>query len=191
MLTKTECRQKVRAARGSRAQRALESEAICRSILGFDAYRRAATVAAYAALPWEADVSAVAQDALSAGKTLCMPRVGADGAMTFHRVYAMEDLVPGRWGIPEPSPDAATVAPEEIDLMLIPLEAVDAEGMRLGKGGGYYDRVLPCTDAVRLGVALTWQWVDRVPSDPWDAPLDAAAHGHGVTVFMPRRPDHR
>ena len=65
----------------------------------------------------------------------------------------------------------------------MPLEGVDRKGFRLGKGGGYYDRLLADCMAYTLGCALSWQWADQVPRDTWDIPLHAVADDQGIHEF--------
>lgn len=72
------------------------------------------------------------------------------------------------------------------DLLLVPLEAIDSTGMRLGKGGGFYDRMLEAVSPVSLGMVMSWQWVQQVPADPWDRPLNGAAGKDGITWFANR-----
>ena len=71
--------------------------------------------------------------------------------------------------------------------MLMPLCAVDSAGYRLGKGGGCYDRYVAARSlrALRVGVALGYQRVDTIPTDPWDVPLDACAFPDGLTRYDP------
>lgn len=63
----------------------------------------------------------------------------------------------------------------EIDFAIVPGVAFDRELRRLGRGGGYYDRLLPLMRCTSVGAAFVWQIVDRVPCDPWDCPVDAVA----------------
>jgi 5-formyltetrahydrofolate cyclo-ligase len=83
------------------------------------------------------------------------------------------DLCAGPLGIPEPRPDTPEVAPEEVDWALVPGLAFDEQGFRLGRGGGYYDRLLvrlrPETVCWALGFES--QLVERVPTEPHDLPL--------------------
>lgn len=90
----------------------------------------------------------------------------------------MSSLTRGRWGLLEP-PEDAEEAPS-LPLLIVPLEAVDPFGTRLGKGGGYYDRLLADFTGVSVGAAMDWQWVEKLPRERWDAPLDAVADAEGV-----------
>ncbi len=113
---------------------------------------------------------------LSLGKRLVCPRV--DRPARRLRLYRVDDpefdLVRGSMGIPEPSRRLAAVAPEEIDWALVPGLAFDDRGFRLGRGGGYYDRLLPTLrpDAPRWALAYDCQWVESLPTEPHDQPLD-------------------
>ena len=168
---------------GGDAARRAESEAICRHILASGWYRRARVIGGYIPLKWEADVTPVLRQALADGKTLALPLCDAPPCMTLRRVDSLEALIPGAYGIPEPPRDAPVIPPDEAELLLVPLEGVDGLGFRLGKGGGYYDRLLADCSALTLGCALSWQKVDRLPADPWDRPLRACADAQGIHEF--------
>ena len=75
----------------------------------------------------------------------------------------------------------------EPDLILVPLLAVDRKGMRLGQGGGHYDRALPALKAKGarvIGVGWAMQLLDTLlVADPWDVPLDAFASPDGLVEF--------
>ena len=157
-----------------------ESCEICARVLAWPVYQRAKSVAGYMPLPWEADVLPILEDALRAGKTLLLPRVEDARLMTLRQVTALDGLAVNHWGLLEPSEDAPIAPAGTAELLLVPLEAVDVRGMRLGKGGGYYDRLLEKESGVTLGVALSWQRVEEVPGEPWDKPLDAVASIDGI-----------
>lgn len=105
---------------------------------------------------------------------VAFPRI--DGAtISFHQA-AWRELVPGPMNILQPSFDAPRIMP---DLLLVPLLAVTATGVRLGQGKGYYDRAiadLRRTTRSRT-VALAWdvQIADALPVEYWDMPVDFVA----------------
>ena len=84
------------------------------------------------------------------------------------------DFRRGTLGIPEPRKSCPTVAPEEVDWVLVPGLAFDGRCYRLGRGAGHYDRLLPTLrpDTPRWSLALDCQWVDALPVEPHDVPLD-------------------
>jgi 5-formyltetrahydrofolate cyclo-ligase len=118
------------------------------------------------------------ETAIERGKTVVCPRV--DRQERRLRLFRLEhfehDLVPGPFGIPEPKPGSLEMGPEQIDWALIPGIAFDAHGFRLGRGAGYYDRLLPLLrpETPRLALVLEPQWVDELPTEPHDQPV------HGV-----------
>lgn len=64
-----------------------------------------------------------------------------------------------------------------IDLVVVPGVAFDGQGYRLGRGKGFYDRFLPKVKAPKIGVCFPFQFVDWVPHDAWDVPMDEVLHG--------------
>ena len=176
-------RQRIRSRFPGPEARARESWLICRHVREWPVYQRARIVAGYVPMGHEADITPLLTDVLTSGKKLLLPRVEDERRLTLRRVARLDALVPGRWGIPEPPEDAEIVPVSTAELLLVPLEAVDRSGMRLGKGGGFYDALLQDTAAVTLGIALSWQRVEHVPRDPWDQPLDAVAHPEGIDIF--------
>lgn len=167
----------------SAAIRDEQSARLCRYIVNCDIYKSARVIGAYMPLPREADITPVLQHALAHGKGLALPLCGPKSDMTFRRVERLDLLRRNAWGIPEPGEDAAIVAMQDIDLLLVPLEGIDPAGYRLGKGGGYYDRVLYGQSVMTLGCALTWQWVEEVPREMHDMPLCGCADANGIHMF--------
>lgn len=180
---KREIRRAVRRLFPGQKAREQESRELCRQVIMWKAYDSAGVIGGYVPMAHEADVTAVLLDALALGKVLALPRCGEPPEMTFHRVNSLEELVPGAYGLLEPPTDAPVLHPAEIDLLLTPLEALNREGARLGKGGGYYDRFLERFHGIALGVALSHQWVEALPAEPWDRPLNAAVDKDGIYMF--------
>ena len=75
-------------------------------------------------------------------------------------------------GILAPAPHTDNVAPEEIDLLVVPGVAFTRDGKRMGYGGGYYDRFIPlCTRARIMALAFREQLVDALPTEAHDLPI--------------------
>jgi 5-formyltetrahydrofolate cyclo-ligase len=91
--------------------------------------------------------------------------------MSIHR-YDPDRLVRHRFGMLEPDPDLPEIGPGEIDIVLVPGVAFDWRGGRMGFGGGYYDRFLPTTPALRVGVTYDSCLVDTLPCAEHDQPMD-------------------
>jgi 5-formyltetrahydrofolate cyclo-ligase len=79
-------------------------------------------------------------------------------------------LGPGPLGALQPPPEAPAIAPDAVDLFVVPGLLFDRSGRRLGRGGGHFDRLLARarTDALRVGVCPSEALVDELPEDPWD-----------------------
>jgi 5-formyltetrahydrofolate cyclo-ligase len=102
--------------------------------------------------------------------------------MTFHPVERESDLLPGRFGIPEPDGDDGGQGEAVFfELVVVPGMAFDRDGYRLGRGGGYYDRFLSAARfRAAVGLAFAWQLLPELPRDPWDVPVGAVATEEGV-----------
>ena len=172
-MTKTEARAQARAAwRGfpPDALRAMGAR-MCRTLFDLPVWRQAHTVLCYLPLPGEPGLDAVVGQALSEGKCLAAPRVVGGGYMEWPLLRRAGDWVPGAYGIREPQGNALfdPALADGTVLALVPCLACDKKGVRLGRGGGYYDRFLAQYKGKRLLVcprALVW---DELPRDPWDA----------------------
>lgn len=123
----------------------------------------------YNALPDEVQTLSLIDRLTACGKTVLLPRVVSATDMELRRYTGRHDLQPGAFGIMEPTGEVFHDY-GAIDVAVIPGVAFDVEGHRLGRGRGYYDRLLPrLTHAYLLGVCLSWQLVDSVPCESHDA----------------------
>ena len=101
-----------------------------------------------------------------------------------------QSLVPAAMGLLEPSgPRLDTSAAAAADLMLVPALGIDRGGNRLGRGGGYYDRMLAGLPPPGRGRPITWgavfdeEVLEAVPTEPHDVPLDGALTASGRIVL--------
>ena len=149
------------------AQRALEEELVTAAIQDTPEWRVAGTVLLYRNLRDEFSTVGLANAAWRMGKRVAMPRVAGPGRLTLHEVGAWTDLRPGTFGIQEPPATLPAVELAAVDLAIVPGLAWTRDGARLGRGGGYYDRVLP---GLRLawGVGFDVQVMAYVPLEPHD-----------------------
>lgn len=85
--------------------------------------------------------------------------------------YDESHLELGSFHIEEPT-GADTVDPSEIELVVVPAVAYDRRGNRLGRGKGFYDRLLKTTKATKIGIGYEFQLVDEVPTEPHDVAMD-------------------
>ena len=143
----------------------------------------------YASLPEEVPTDEIAREALRRGIGVVYPRTAADGSMVPHRVPSPAELQTGRFGIREPHPEIhPAVSIDSVDAALIPGLAWDRSGGRLGRGGGFYDRLLgtPGWRGFRCGIFFTAQELPSLPAEPWDIALDAVVTDSGVWRFPSR-----
>lgn len=157
------------------AVRELAAEFDCRVIAAFMAHRGEPELASV--LEWLDDD----------GRSVVLPVVrGLD--MHFHRWTAEAEMKANRFGIPEPLTGEA-IAPEQLDLVLMPLVGFSVDGARLGMGAGFYDRAFafrhgqPAQLPRLVGVAYSVQQVESLPVDDWDVPLDGIITEHGLRWF--------
>lgn len=96
----------------------------------------------------------------------------------------------GAYGIREPLPGMVAASREETCnesvVWLVPGLAFDKTGNRLGRGGGFYDRLLLGVRGIKIGVAYPWQLVDLLPTEPHDMPVDIVVTPAGMLTC--RRP---
>lgn len=107
-------------------------------------------------------------------KVLLLPCVDGDD-LVLRQYTGPECMVAGeQFGIGEPDASLpAFTALERIDLIIVPGVAFDSEGNRMGRGRGFYDRLLKTTpNAKKIGVAFDFQMIEHVPVEPFDVKMD-------------------
>lgn len=128
-------------------------------------------------------------DALRARGAACfLPRIHPDGGLELAALARWADLVSGPRGVLAPPGAAPAVVLGEGDVLVIPGVAFDAAGGRLGRGAGYYDRLLAALGEPRphrVGLAYQVQLVDRVPIEGHDQRVQALATECGVRRVVP------
>ena len=130
------------------------------------------TIAVYSPLPGEVDLSTAL--CLLPDRTWVYPKVDGHD-LTFHQA---ETWVTGEFGIREPADGSPEVAVRDIDAFICPGLAFDRNGGRLGRGRGFYDRMLAnaTPDALKIGVCFEFQIVPETFSEPHDIHMDAVVY---------------
>lgn len=170
MSEKSELRKALKALGNQRPQ---GSEAMTALLLNTREYRAAGTILAFYGVEPEPDTLPFIRQALEDGKTLCLPKTYGKGLMDARRVTSPEDMVPGRYNIPEPREDLEIIPRDRIDLIIVPAVALDHRGYRLGHGAGYYDRYLAGYTGDTIALCFEERLLDRVPVDEYDLPVAA------------------
>jgi 5-formyltetrahydrofolate cyclo-ligase len=155
--------------------RAVASVTICDAASSLLAARLSpgAVVAMYSAKGSEVETARIDGFARARGWTVAYPRVSGDARLlTFHAV-TLDALAPSRFGLREPSADAAAVAVDEISAFVVPGLAFDRAGGRIGWGRGHYDATFTAASpaALRVGLAFECQLIEQVVREPHDVAL--------------------
>lgn len=158
----------------SAEQRRSGSHAVCKRLLEQPDWKQARIVLLFAPFREEPDIWPVISSALNAGKEVCLPKLNPAG-FTYHASPVRDldqDLEAGKFGILEPRHTSAAMALDRLDLVLVPGMAFDLHGRRLGRGKGFYDRLLADIPGIKCGVAFDEQIIEEIPTEPHDIKLD-------------------
>jgi len=170
-MTKRELRWQIRAQkrRLSAAELAAMSEDICSKVLALASWQEAGTLLLYYPLSDEVDVRLLIKEAFESGKRVLLPVVKGE-ELELHLYEGEDSLREGAFGILEPTgPLFALENYDKIQLAFVPGMAFDRMGHRLGRGKGYYDRLLPkLTKAQLTGICFPFQLLDEVPAELHD-----------------------
>jgi len=153
-------------------------------------FLRARRIGAYFALDGEIDPAPLLQLAQTYHKQCHLPvlRPHPRRKLWFVSVQPGDPLVPNRYGIPEPSLRNGQIRLAwALDVLFLPLVGFDAQGNRLGMGGGYYDQTLAYLSQrqhwrrpLLVGLAHECQRVERLAAQPWDVRLDMVVTEAGI-----------
>lgn len=171
---KSDLRQKIsaRLEKISTAVRAVESIHLCERLK--TQMPSAHTVLFFAPLPDEPDVWPVLELSLALGVNCALPFFDAEkktyGAKAIKKLAT--DIVTGKFGVREPAASCAEIALDKFDLVLVPGMAFDLHGNRLGRGRGFYDRLLEEVSGIKCGVGYDFQLLEKIPAEPHDAKVD-------------------
>ncbi len=136
-------------------------------------------IMAYHSLPDEVDTRKLLDHLLSMEKTVVLPQVTGPSTMVLRRYEGPDSLREGAYGILEPVGELFNDY-SSIDLVIVPGMAFDHAGHRLGRGKGYYDRLLPqLTKAYKIGLCFDFQMTDNVPHDEKDVVMEEVEEGRG------------
>ncbi|MFF8958878.1 5-formyltetrahydrofolate cyclo-ligase [Streptomyces sp. NPDC014894] len=176
-------------ARLTAAELRAAAEALARQSLRLPELSGAAVVAAYVSVGSEPGTRALLDALRERGVRVLLPVLMADDDLDWGEYRGAEGLAPARRGLLEP--DGPRLGPAGVlaaDAVLLPGLAVDARGLRLGRGGGSYDRVLARLAAHGAHPALVVllyanEVVARLPEEPHDHPVQAVVTPEGVRRF--------
>jgi len=142
------------------------------------------TVCAYVPVGTEPGSTAMLDALRDAGRRVLLPVTGAPGPLEWAEFTGQDDLVPAGYGLREPrGPVLPSTEVGAASVVLVPALAVDEQGVRLGRGAGFYDRTLGMArpDAMLVAVVRDSELVPRLPGDPHDVAMThALTPGRGL-----------
>ena len=148
------------------------SEQIISRLMASPKLKAAKTVLMYYSLDDEVNTHSAVDMLLRQGKEVLLPTVVSDTEMELRRYTGPQDLQGGFFNIMEPVGERFDRY-EDIDLAVVPGMAFDSQNNRLGRGKGYYDRMLPrLVNAYKIGICFDFQRLPGVPADEHDCKVD-------------------
>jgi 5-formyltetrahydrofolate cyclo-ligase len=148
------------------------SEDIIRRLMAHPRIKNANTILMYYSLDDEVNTHAAVDQLVSQGKHVLLPAVISDTEMELRCYEGPKDLEGGFFNIMEPVGKAFSNY-EEIDVAVVPGMAFDGRCNRLGRGRGYYDRLLPkLPQAYKIGICFDFQKLPGIPADEHDIKVD-------------------
>lgn len=135
-------------------------------------WRDAQTVLIYMSVGFEPQTRGIIREGLRRGKKMAVPRCLRGGIMEARQILSLDGLAPDRFGIPAPARSALLIGPAELDLVLAPCAAADPQGVRLGNGGGYYDRYLEKVNCPVVCLCRHKLLADVLPREKHDRLMD-------------------
>jgi 5-formyltetrahydrofolate cyclo-ligase len=161
-----------RLAQISVAVRAVESIDLCERLKAQIASAR--TILFFAPLPDELDIWPVLELSVALGTTCALPFHDTEKQIYGARLlnHLATDIVTGKFGVREPAATCEEISLNKFDLVLVPGMAFDLHGGRLGRGRGFYDRLLAEASGVKCGVAYNFQLQEKIPTEPHDARVE-------------------
>ena len=168
-MTKREARALAKQRRAALDMRAV-GRGMAAALFPLPCWAEVDTVLAFAAMPDEPDTAEILRRALADGKRLLLPRVLSRTAMDWVEIPDLALLHPGAYSILEPPADLPAFDPASCSapLALIPCLAASPDGVRLGRGGGYYDRFLAHYKRAKLLLCPAGALLPDLPCDAWD-----------------------
>jgi 5-formyltetrahydrofolate cyclo-ligase len=155
-------------------QRASLARMLCQTMQQQTLWHQAKSVLCFSPLAGEPDITPLLDEALRSKKMVALPRFdSAANGYSAACIAQRSELVSAKFGALEPAAGCPLVPLNQLDLVLVPGVAFDFAGRRLGRGKGFYDRLLAEVRGHKCGVAFDEQIVAEVPEEPHDVRVDS------------------
>ncbi len=155
-------------------KRASDSAKLCANLRQQSFFQTAAAILFFAPLPEEPDLWPLLNEVLATNKMIALPCFDSENQtyLPRHVRDIHVEIMSGKFGIREPAPTCVAIPLKDLDLVFVPGVAFDANGHRLGRGKGFYDRLLENFTGKKIGIAFDEQVVDAVPVGKNDVKVD-------------------
>ncbi|MCD7978591.1 MAG: 5-formyltetrahydrofolate cyclo-ligase [Tannerellaceae bacterium] len=162
------------------------SEEICRKLEEQELFRQASCIAIYHALPGEVQTTSILRK-WHPHKKLLLPLIqGYD--LSLYPYTGENSVQKGNFGIWEPIPRGTAYEAKEIDLIIVPGIAFDQQLNRMGRGKGFYDRLLSSISAPKIGICFDFQLRESIPCEAFDIPMDMVITEKSVLTCTGQKP---
>lgn len=146
------------------------SEKILKRLEETELFRQASCIALYHAIPGEVQTAGFIEKWFDKKQLLLPLVIGDDLRLLPYEGY--DSLIPGAFGILEPKNTETTVPESDVDLIIVPGVAFDCQLNRMGRGKGYYDRLLSTLQAPKIGICFNFQLQESIPVESFDKKMD-------------------
>ncbi len=168
----------------SHESRILFDSALFSNTVALPQFKSAKILLCYYPIKGEPNIIPLIKYAQGIGKQIAFPiSHESERHLSFHAISDLSELNHGTYGIPEPPENAPEITDFNGAFCLVPALAFSKNGQRLGYGGGYYDRFLSDFSGVSAGLCYSQFFVDKLPAEEHDIPLDIIISEKGV--FFP------
>lgn len=151
-----------------------DSDKLCAVLKAQAVFQKAGSILFFAPLPEEPDLWPLLNEMLAGKKLVALPCFDTDN-QTYRPRRVMDihvEILSGQFGIREPSTRCVEIPLDDLDMALVPGVAFDLTGHRLGRGKGFYDRLLESFAGKKIGIAFDEQVAEAVPAERNDVRMD-------------------
>ncbi len=160
----------------SDSEKLIEKESVFFQVEQMKVFKEAERIICYWSLPDELDTHDFVLKWYSQ-KQIYLPRVVGD-EVELVLFNGLDHMKTGAFGILEPIGDSVDITDNNIEIIIIPGVAFTKDGWRIGRGGGYYDRLLPqLQNTYKVGIGYSSQVVENLPVEEHDVKMDCFYHG--------------
>ncbi|HHW67193.1 MAG: 5-formyltetrahydrofolate cyclo-ligase [Epulopiscium sp.] len=160
-----------------------KSQFIYEKLIHSSLYHQCKMIFTYVSMGNEVDTKKVILRGLLDRKIIAVPKVNPKKKeMIFSKIKSLDELEAGHFNVLEPREDCIQpIESNQETLILVPGAVFGRDKNRIGYGGGYYDRYLSSVKGALkiIGLGYDFQLIDKIPSDPYDVPLDTIVTDKG------------